>query len=447
MNIGLYGFRKSSKVFKMGFLFTLLSALIIVGFGCLDGKSVEDDKVTNPGSNWWKYNVDLANTGYFAGNNISVPLELSWEKDLESTDTSRNHMFPPVFGNNKILVACGINPGSLFAISTRDGSALWSFTARSDESERISPRGAPVVANGHVYGAFEVRATGGGSPSSGRVYSLSEADGSITWETSIPHFPSGSITVAHGLVFVVSWNGKVHALNQADGSIAWNTDAMSTEISFSSPAISTNKIIFTNPKSAVALNVSTGIEAWRLEFGDQMFNQSPMIYTNVDEPVVLFYGVLEDDVPNTDSTHNDTVRIYALSYHNGALKWSSDISTDFTNNNCFMVANNDGNVFLLAGTHLVSLDAATGSQNWTQRLESRIEFAPAVTNGIIYYTDGFTIDTDTAYIYGRRTSDGSLVWKNPLPETFQSSVHGIAIDQGLVVVPQNGKVLAFSPSH
>ncbi len=59
-----------------------------------------------------------------------------------------------------------------------------------------------------------------GSPT-GEVEALSLATGKVQWDTKLPQFPLGAVTVSHNLIFTTLYNGALIAVNRATGAIVY----------------------------------------------------------------------------------------------------------------------------------------------------------------------------------------------------------------------------------
>lgn len=399
---------------------------------------------TNPGSNWWMYQADLAHTGHYRGSGITVPLQVAWERELVSSDLARRYMQPPVFGNGKVFAFHGLNPGTLHALSTQDGSTIWSFTVPSEVGiARVSLVGAPTVANGLVYGGYGVTPTEGRH--TGRLYALREDNGTVAWVTELPSPPVGSVAVANGLVFAFLFplfnvpitpeqTGSVlYAVDQESGAMRWTAYLGSSYSStFVSPAVGFG-YIFVADKDAVYAVRTNGTLAWEFRFPVQLALRPYIVIhteTEVGErSLVLVAGTLPG--PQDDSL---SAVVFALS-PSGSLVWSFGI----LERESYGLAAATRKVFLVTRRHITALSAPSGAQIWTHQAPGDLWFPPAISGGVLYYHDGDNI-------YGLNAEDGSQVWSGALPGALGLNAHGIAIDQGLVIAPNYSFVTAFSPS-
>jgi outer membrane protein assembly factor BamB len=94
--------------------------------------------------------------------------------------------------------------GTVFAISTTDGSKVWSTSNASDPSE-VSP---PSVANGVVYvGTLN-----------GTLEALDASTGATLWTSFLGGGVSGAPVVVNGMVFVGAQDGRLYAFKLPGGS-------------------------------------------------------------------------------------------------------------------------------------------------------------------------------------------------------------------------------------
>lgn len=390
---------------------------------------------TVPGSNWWLYQADLSRTGSYPGNVINPPLQVAWETNLQSTDPARNWMRPPVFGHGKVFVSNGLNPGALHAVSTQDGSILWSFTVQMTDGTRIRIRQAPAIANDRVYGAFEVEPDNG--PSSCRVYALREADGSVAWQTDVPSAIGGSVALAHARLFVQTYRPmKIFALDQLDGTIVWSTMLSQTDYAFLSPCIAGTHVIAVGENAIFAVDAMTGSVEWTSAFAQPVFGTTPVIYypeTVGGQMSVIAAGIVQT---NASPPHDDVVVVHAVSL-SGRPLWSFGHYVGYTNNTCHVAITTDRAV-VVAGSRLIAFNPANGYFFWSLELPARVEVAPAICNGVFYCV---TVDNT---LRGVSVATGQEVWSMQLPGNAVSSDAGIGIDQGVMVVPNNGRVIAYA---
>ena len=414
------------------------SALLVVLAACVD-KPTEPEVGTQPGSNWWTYQVDLANSGRLPGEGLATPLEIAWEREIESTDAARTSMFPPVFGDGKVLAHLGLNPGVLHALSAEDGSTIWSFRAPAGPGEdKVTLRQAPAVANGQVYGMYSVTPESG--PTTSRLYALDEDDGTVLWSADESRAPQGAVKVASGLIFAVFGGHSLRAFSQNDGEPIWTASlGEGGQTAYTTPAVAFGNVIAADTDGVYAFRANTGSPEWSYAFGETLTPYSPVVYADVAEgepPVLLIAGTVQPLVSGEPST----VVVRGLSPVDGSELWRLELVVGFTNGRQSVAAVN-GKVFLLAGPQIFSMDVQTGALDLTNihQAPRRQEFPPAVSGAALFYTTG-------AELQAISVDDASLLWETTLSDGWTSSEEGLAIDQGLLVVTNRGRVVAFRPA-
>lgn len=231
---------------------------------------------------------------------------LRWEAEVE---TFAHHFSPAVVEDRVIAldrgrkagVQGGADPGSVQALSTDDGSAIW--------RERAHPTASPTVADGSVYlantgdgtayalaldaddgsqvwhqslpcGGGEVAALATPAVAAGTVYlglscspdqstregalvALDAASGEERWRRSLPAPVQAAPVVADGQVLVADFDGSVHALDPGDGSEAWRTDTPGPV--YTAPSATDGAVFVLTGGGIERLGTDDGGRAWRHE--------------------------------------------------------------------------------------------------------------------------------------------------------------------------------------
>lgn len=117
--------------------------------------------------------------------------------------------------------------------------------------------------------------------------------------------------------------------------------------------------------------------------------------------------------------------VYALNAVDGTTKWRYPADgkthvnfggTPALSNGALYVADDSGQVY--------KLDAATGTETWTQKLEGAIRSAPVVSGGMVYFGSG------NDHCYGLNADTGAVVWDEPTEGAITASP---TVTGGLVV--------------
>ncbi len=402
--------------------------------------------VTRPGSGWWMYQANPLRTAFRPGTGVSVPLVKKWQKDL----TSLNLRFgvcagSPVFGKGRVLYPLSER---LFALATRDGSVLWSFSPPENEIQRPAERGTPAVANGVVYAWFSRR---GVTPEADRIYALDQRDGTVIWSSPLPSERRwcDNIAVAWQRIFVQGEGPSLLALDQASGTVAWTRELAQTARGgpYGSPAVGWNKVVVAGWDAAYAVDAIHNVEIWRYDFERELTVYSPAIYVPAGRPDLKRSVVVVAGTPPSYSPvpPRRTIIVYGLRLDLGVQIWRFSANLGEMSDpvpHCHSVVAGD-KVLVLAGKKIFALDAPTGNFLWDYTAPEELPHPAACSNGILYFR-GFSSMT----VYGVNIENHELAWTADLPATMAND-GGIAVDQGLVVVPSSDFVTAFAapPPH
>jgi outer membrane protein assembly factor BamB len=275
------------------------------------------------------------------------------------------------------------------------------------------------------------------------LYGISRTDGLIEWRTDLG-LPAFYFTpaVGDGVLYIPARSltgvyrgtdapGALLAVDAATGDVRWRREAYVT----SSPLLAGGLLYHaaatasTGTVEAVALD---GEEtAWSYQFGDG--DASTAFGTPALADGRLF-------ATGNDGREDPTGRLVALDAATGKRQWG--VTTEAATEDAPAVA--DGDVFFgtEAGT-LYSVDAETGSTNWTHELPERVVNKPSVGGDLVYAladsklhavdrTDGtrrwstptdpvednVTVTTDHVFVGGENleafdAATGELVWDRP----------------------------------
>ncbi len=237
--------------------------------------------------------------------------------------------------------------GWLYAID-RDGKVLWRFAT-----------GKPIRAQPRALGRFVYLHS-----DSGFLYKLLASTGTEVWRARVDA-------------------GSAPRIPVTEQGTRWDRYGSSVV------ADSARVYLASRDRNLYALDQATGREVWRVAAGDLM-TATPALHGDL----VIFADYAG--------------KVSAVSARDGKPRWTFDaklaVPGDLT------VA--DGRVLLGSRSYdLVSLDAATGREQWRRYYWfSWIESPAAVLDGVVY-----TGSSDAVHVYARNLADGSLRWKTPVP--------------------------------
>jgi outer membrane protein assembly factor BamB len=291
-------------------------------------------------------------------------------------------------------------------------------TAPGIHSKNSHASPTPVIEGGLLYVHFGHMGTA----------CLKAADGSKVWATQElaykpVHGNGGSpVVVGPHLIFSIDGTDKqmVVALDKATGKVAWKTPRENktgaSPFSFSTPLLVTangqEQLISAGSGVVMALDPKTGTEIWRVQYGSG--------YSVVPRPVFangLVYVCTGYNTPNLIAVKPDGKGDVTKSHVAFTVKKNAP------HNPCPLVVG-DALYMVSDGGVLSCLDAKTGAERWTERVENAYSSSPMFAGGLVYILD--ESGTTTVFKPGESYEE---VAKNKLGEKAQASfaVDGTAL--------------------
>jgi outer membrane protein assembly factor BamB len=349
---------------------------------------------------------------------------VTWRKELPGLGWSS-----PVVAGGKVFLTTAVPQSgySLRAIrlNAKTGSIEWDkevFKEPADapkihsKNSHASP--TPVVADGLVYVHFGHLGTA----------CLKAADGSIVWTTQElaykpVHGNGGSpVVVGDLLVFSIDGTDKqaVVALDKATGKVKWQTPRNNTTganpFSFSTPLLiranDRDQLISAGSGVVMALDPKSGTELWRVSYGSGYSVVPRPVFANGLVYVCTGYNTPTLVAIRPDGTGDVTQTHVAFTVKKNVPHNPSPL---VVGDALYMVSD--------AGV-LSCLDAKTGAERWTERVEKAYSSSPLYANGLIYLLS----ETGTTTVFKPGDSYEEVA-KNKLNEKTQASfgVDGNAI--------------------
>jgi outer membrane protein assembly factor BamB len=287
-----------------------------------------------------------------------------------ATEISAEYDSSPAVVNGVVYVGGSIRglevdyASPFFAVDAGTGRELWRYVA-----ERPIPS-APVVVDGVVY----VIST------DGQLVARDAATGKLRWDYSLPGRVWESPAVADGIVFAPGENQLV-ALDAATGRQVW---AYNTDLGVpSTPAVhdgtvyiglTINSFMSGTYGAIAALDSATGSKRW---FVDEMprISAGPAVSESG-----LYVGV---DVQDEDLVLERQGMLISIDPASGHEQWRyqtnapAESSPSVVGNKMYS-GSSDG--------WLYGIDAATGTGVWRVDIGGRVLGSPAIANGIVYVT-------------------------------------------------------------
>jgi len=124
-----------------------------------------------------------------------------------------------------------------FAFDVASGSVIWNI----DFSDDVSIRDF-AVANGIVYVSLSLEDYNGHWPDyNGLLRAFDAESGALIWKSgdnnAIDDFTCGTLSVADGMVYAISWHDKIYSLNADSGELIWEFDHNTYAGRVSRPAV------------------------------------------------------------------------------------------------------------------------------------------------------------------------------------------------------------------
>ena len=241
----------------------------------------------------------------------------------------------------------------------------------------------------------------------GHLYCLDKYTGAFVWSYSTGSIVQSSPAVDSGIVYFLSDNGTFYALDANTGLLVWSQNIGNGSWDWSSPVVhGGNVFVASSTGTLYSLNAATGAVNWSTAIGG-----------TPDSPIAVVNGLVYSGTHNFTNSNSTLV---AVDENTGAIVWTYDYYlyhggvTGMVNSNGAAVVDgdNDGQldtyfgVYNWSGTsnQAVSLNAAMGTENWTQNINGNSTSTPAVHAGKIF------IGSDDGKLYALNASNGSVAW-------------------------------------
>jgi uncharacterized protein YjbI with pentapeptide repeats/outer membrane protein assembly factor BamB len=174
----------------------------------------------------------------------------------------------PAVSAGVLYVTC-VNNGQYYldALNAATGATLWSY----DNAD--GPMQAPVVSGSTVYVA---------DASDDSVYAISTRTHAKLWGFATGARVYTIPAVAHGIVYVSSFDGNIYALNATTGKKVWSYTLGTLPVPFAiSPVVANGVVYVTSANEVVyALNALTGRKLWRYSSGN-LLQSAPVVANGI----------------------------------------------------------------------------------------------------------------------------------------------------------------------
>jgi len=266
-------------------------------------------------------------------------------KDTSGAAITGSPAVDPVKG----LVIIGTEDGTVAAVSTRNGTLVWSATVGGTVND-------PALADGTVYV----------TTSNGTVEALSESTGAKRWSATMPASVTGAPAVdpAAGTLVAGAVNGDVRAFNTANGKVRWGY--VSGGAVAAAPMIDHGTVYFGSGDDIDAVSETHHDLLWSYRTGAAV----------AATPALITSGRIEMLLTGSD---DGTLR--AINGATGKLLWQNDVGEAITG-----LAVADSVVAFTTSSGEVGVSRTfTGEQVWRMTTSAaEISAPPALVDGTVY---------------------------------------------------------------
>ena len=228
--------------------------------------------------------------------------------------------------------------------------------------------------------------------------------------------PLLSINMINDKLIIVDNLSKLYSLDVKDGSILWSKNHKTP---FNSQIKIFKKHFFTidSNNTFICYSIKNGREIWSYETEKPFVNSTKKLSIIIKDDLVIFNNSIGD--------------ITGLNIQSGALEWQ--ISTQDTESfielidfkTSDLVVNEDSIFFSNNKNNFYSVDFATGSINWKQKVDSFIK--PTIIGNLI-----FTISED-GYFFIIEKKNGNIIRINNIFKNFKKSKKNTIYPTGFIL--------------
>ena len=364
--------------------------------------SAGPDKSSTPSEEWTMFRGDEQSTGV-ASSVLPNELEILWKFEVPKGAFEGSAAIVRELGDNsKRTVYIADLDGKVFALDLETGQKKWEFKSE------IGFVTSPAVKKGRIYiGDID-----------GIFYCIGE-DGKEIWRFQTQGEIDSSANFYKDNVLVGSQDACLYALNQETGAIAWKYESQD-QIRCSATVAGNRAFVAGCDGYFHVVNLDNGQEVGKTDI------RSPTGSTPAASGDRVFFG-------------NEQGDFFAVNWKEIRNEWMFGDGLDLTSiRGCAAVR--DGQVIFAARNRTVySLDQKTGKQNWSLRLQGKVDSSPVIVGELVLVASG------DGRLYAITFKDGKIVWEQEFNGGFISSpavAFGrlvIATDRGVVYCLGKGK--------
>ena len=342
------------------------------------------------------------------------PLKQAWSR----SDMAGQMLSYPVIADGRVFVIGGAN---LYALDAATGADLW---------------GPFDIGALHASLAYDAGRLFVMAPA-GSITAIDAETGAVVWATDQLAASGGGIfaplVASNGIVVVDS---GMFALNESDGSVKWFADE-TIGTNLGAPAVRSDGVWETNSSYAYAFDLQTGAVRWRIRCGGG--GATPALTVNS----LYVRGCGTSNAENSNVILDATTGAQQGTFPGGGSPQPYGPAVAFS-----------GQIGLFSATKadgfhhdIVAVDTSTGTQLWTFAGDGQLSTPPVTEDGVVY------AGSSGGNVYGLDAATGGVVWMAntgaPIPmstegQFYQHTTVGLGLGGGLLVVPTQGGLVAYS---
>ena len=309
------------------------------------------------------------------------------------------------FATSGKLAFYGTTDGKVKCISTKDGKEKWSTQLGGKIFSTPSASGGILV-----IGCCD-----------GFIYGIKLSSGKVVWKSQADKAVLASPAIYEGIAYIGASDGIFRAIDVKTGATVWCRDGIAGHVICKCSVDSSQVLFGCWGRTLYSLDPGTGKIQWMWTHP----SSSPM-YSPAACPPVKSHGHIFVAIPDR------TVWIFD-SATGAPMKRNGEEPYRINGAREALGMSPDGNTVYSKSMHseLISIDAATGVENWRVTTPIGYDIAPS---SLSVTSDTVIVPTDKGNIFAFSAKDGSLLWSKHISTALINPV----------VTYSSGKILASS---
>ncbi len=349
-----------------------------------------------------------------------------WSRSLSSSDCDARLLATPILTSDGGIILMG-HRGEVICSDAQTGETRWQTPIAPSEKQSC-----PVLSGACAFQGDRVFVA---SPY-GELLALSPKTGEILWRKELSSPARNALTLADGLVYVVTLQNQLQAFEQDKGTLAWTHAGMPEGLGIlglAAPAVDQGLLAVAYTSGEIyVLRAQTGHSVWsEILSGPRRLGEAQNMAHIRANPVIV-EGVLYV------LTYNG--QMVAFNLQNGRRLWEAPIGGTQTP----VIAGET--VFVLSGTQeLVALEKGTGQVLWVSRLSDLSGGAqgggswsgPLLAGGVLY------VLSSEGVLMGLNPKDGTQMPGQILGLSDRFSLPPIVVQDRLYALSEGGSFSAI----